>query len=481
VSPRPPVSPSHRPLVPPLLPVFLAESMWIYLALRILLAVSNPEMAFTPAVVLAPYGLSALTTLLITRSSAPIAPLRAALFTTLDLFVGLACLLSLVWWELYPEWAPLDPGWLALAVNAARGGGTVSPAVWLVAFGVLLWWRGSHLVQEENDFPSLVARFFWGTTALLVLAAMGATTPLGPALASWLLAGYLLFGMAAVAASRLQSTQEGRAGGVDFGWQWWAWILTLAVLMAGFILSFLLLPRLGELARWLRDWLANVLLPALLEALAWIAHLLGLDQPPKPVPAPPAGGGVPGGEPTPLLTLPERIRDVIRRLFDLTWITLILYAFYAWVRRWRWGRRRAEGAADRRERLPWAFKLDLRRILTRLLGALLARWPYLSRWIVESYPGVEQSRTVRHLYRKLLAWGRERGQGRAPWVTPREYQRLLAARWPDLEAPFDTLTESYLRVRYGGIAPSEQELSAATAGWQRVHEWVDSRRTKDVE
>lgn len=515
------VPPSLVPGAWSLVPIYLAESAWIYLVLRSLVAMSDPSLQLSAVAVMAPYGVATAVALLmgiwtqdqragrdaglntpspriagprtpssqdrgaatpITHGSPPNTPARAIVFTALNLLAATASLLAVIWWELYRGEALLDGSWLVRALEEARGStDSLPPAVWLVAVGLFLWWRGSHLAQEEDGFPSLVGRFFWGTAALLALTGMGGTSPLDTGLVSLLMAGYLFFGIAAVAMARLEAAQEGRAGSVDFGSQRWVWALALAVLVAGFGLSLLLLSPLGELASRLREWLFDGLLPALLEALGWIAHLLGLDQPPKPVPAlPPEGAGLPAREAGPLLGLPDQVRELFRRLFDLIWITLILYALYSWIRRWSHGRSLRAGSGVRGERIPWGFKLDLQRILLAILLRLLSRWPALSRWIPRVVTEEDQTREVRHLYRKLLAWGREQGRTRETWATPREYQEMLSDLRPELQPHFRTLTESYLRVRYGGPPLNRQELEAASLGWRCISGRVDSRCGKDV-
>lgn len=469
--------------------VWLSESAWLYLALRALVAASAFDTVFSPAAVLAPYGVAILTTLLLglwplhAASHPPTsgASRRARYLShaitvaatlaliALHLSAGFTCLLGVAWWELYRAENPLDPSWIGVALRDARGaGGTVPPLAWLVALSIFLWWRGTSLAREESDFPGLLSRFVWGTLMLVGFLIVWGTLLPDSSLVTVLVGSYLLFGLSGVGSARLEMAQQERLGDVDAGWRWGGSFMALLLLSAGFCLALLLLPQLGELARLLREFLANVLLPFLVDVLRWIVNLLGLDQPQEALPADPQLPARPPAQREQWLDFPDWFREAGRRVFDLSWISIILYGIYNWVRHWRWERRQGGDRHATRERIPWRLRLSLRAILLWLLSPLLARWPRLSRRIEHLLARGRGDRSVRELYRRLLAWGASRGHGRKPSATPNEYLGILCAAWPPLEGDFRTLTESYLRVRYGGLAVGEDELEAAARGWQRI-------------
>ncbi len=486
-----------------LLFTWLAESAWVYLVC-LLAAATGPWTAFTPAAVLFPCGMAVVATLLLQRwvqagkspagagygyparagraagpyTGTPVPSTqhsaldtrRAVAITALHLLAGLLSLLITAWWELYRQEPLLDPGWIRAAVaDVQKPQDNGLPALsWLMALGLFLWWRGTRLAREEGDFPPLASRFLWATALLLGIAALGGQL-LEAAPVGWWLAGYLLFGLAALSIARLEATRRERQGSVNTGWQWRGPAIALLLLATGFGTAFLLFPALMEVARGLQQLLVNLILPAALEILKWVAHLLGLDKPPQPLPAAPGPNvTLPPGEGQPPLSLPDWLRTAARRLFDLSWIALLLYSLYLWVRRWRLGgRRRAAGGAIR-EKMPWEWKLGPRAILLRLLQRLLTRWPWLSRRVGWLAGPEERAGTVREVYRKLLKWGEGRGRPRASWVTPREYCATLSTAWPALETDFRTITESYLRTRYGGLPTEKEEMAATLTGWQSV-------------
>ena len=492
-SPVLPASPSWLPCPMPLsllTAILLAESAWFYLVLASLVAVSNPGIVITPASVLLPYGAATATTIFLgcfvqarplsTRHPA-LGTLMAIAFLAIQLLEGLACILLVLWWELYRGEMLLDPSWLGLAMDDARSSTyTLPPMVWLVALGIFLWWRGSQLSREEGNFPALLARFFWGTIILLVLETFSGSEPLGPSV-PWLLAVYLLFSLAALAIARMETARAGREGSVDPTWQLRGSALGLLLLAVGFGIALLLLPQLGELAAWARDSIITPLWWLLLDILNWIAHLLGLDKPPAPLPPEP-GQGI--GQATrgqePLLSPPEWLREAGRRLFALSWAAIILYALYVWIKSWFWDRLTRPTDSPSRERIPWRFWFHPKGILRWLLWRLTRYWPYLSRWIRLTDNPEERAWTVRQLYERLLAWGASHGSTRERWSTPREYLELLASRWPALTGDFAALTESYIRARYGNVAIDEGELEAARAGWLRIARTGDSRKAGDT-
>ena len=461
-----------------LLPVYLAESAWSYLVLLIILATASPEARVGPTAVLVPFGAALLANLLAGCSrTCPLARSRmanrmpslvAALLLTLwNLLLGAACIVGVLWWELYAQLPLSDPGWLDLAIRQARGAeGALPLGVWLLGFGLLAWWRGTRLAWDGSGTASPMPRFLWATAILLVLAGLAAPLPLDRREISWTVAAYLLFSLVSVAASRLEQAARGRLGGVDGGWQWRSSALALLLVGLGFAVL-LLLPWLSELADSLRHWLFDVLLPLAVYGLKWLIHLLGLDQAPQ-APLLEGGAGGPGVRaPEQSFSLPEGVRQAGRLLFNLSWIALLLYALFLQIRRWRSERRQGLGPTSVRESIPWSIKRLFREILAAVLRALVARWPSLSGWL-RVLPPEERALTVRELYRGLLAWAARRGCDRKPWTTPAEYEAQLSARWPALSEELMSLTGCYVRSRYGGLDLEEKEVAVAVEGWRRI-------------
>ncbi len=459
--------------------VWLSECAWIYLVVRAVTGITNPGLEFTP-VVLAPYGAALVVALLLSPLYSPEGTTSKGrrrgfgfammLVATLANLVGAAASIAAVaWWELYRGRPLLDPSWLSsIPDDAIRAATTLPPILWLMLLGVILWWRGARLARGEVAFQGLVSRFAWGTVALLILAVAGWLSALETPASTLAVGVYLLAGMAAMAAARLEAAQAERAGIVDRGWRGSSTAVALLLVIAGIGIAVALGPQLEEFAGWVRDWYFGVLLPLLLEILRWIIHLLGLDAPPKPMATPPPGPGTSGPGTDNLFTLPDSIRGALRVVFNLSWMVIILLAVYRWVESWTWGRQRRPKSGYRRERLPWSPLRALRGLLLWLLEMLMRWIPALSAWARHLVVSTERASTVREVYGRLLDWGARRGQERVPWATPREYLATLTSRWPGLEDEFRSITESYLHARYGAVILPDTELERVMAAWASI-------------
>ena len=474
----------------------LAESVWGYMLLGYLVMRVTPSATLDPLFVLVPYGLAILTTLLITviwgaagsyserllaghgegparlvsRLSWLIMPAAAVAIAILYLVLYTGTMLGISWWEMYRSWAIVGSSWLSSFLEDANGATERAQTLgWLWGLGLVVWFRGTYVARGPVDFSSTVSRFLSGLVILVAFVLWAGIDSVGQLGISSLLGAYLLFGLAAVATTRLETALERRAGAMDVNWRWRSLLLSSLLVAVGFGLVFLVLPVLTDVAIVIRDWLVNVALPALGAVLGWIIHLLGLDQPPEAASPPPDGGveQAPRMAENPL-SPPEWLAAAARLFFNLSWISMILYAIYlAFSYRFRRKVGRSAGTAHR-ERMPWNLRAWLLGLLLGLLGLLASRWPSLSRWIARLASGEQAGLTVRNLYRKLLAWGASRGSARETWTTPTEYEALLSARWPGLAEEFRVVTASYVRARYGGIVTPQEELEAVLDGWLRI-------------
>ena len=467
---------------------WLWESAWFYIVLCAVLAAASPGVVFEPGATLVPYGIGMLVTLLLGGLWGALGPdpsqnpdlrsqnpesrvartLMAIAVVMLELEACAVCLLGLTWWELYRSLPLLDRGWLELAQSDIRSSSAGFPGLaWLVASGVLLWWRGSSVSRQSGDFQGLVYRFIGGTVVLLMLSIFSADLPQSTSLSMPILAGYLLFGLMAMSDARLEAAGRERQGAVDRRWRRRSSAIALLLLAAGFGLAFLLLPALDRVVLDLANLVSNVLWPALMELLKLIAHLLGLDRPPEPIPTDPAGGpALSAGDRETLFSLSDELRALFRQLFNLSWVFIIVYSVFLWVRDWARRSRRPSTSGATREKIPWRWSPGA--ILSALLRGLLARWPNLSRWIGRAITAEDRAWTIRELYRRLQRWGAARGRRREPWATPWEYQSALSAEWPELKDAFQAITDGFLQARYGESEVKGEELDTATQEWQRI-------------
>jgi hypothetical protein len=76
--------------------------------------------------------------------------------------------------------------------------------------------------------------------------------------------------------------------------------------------------------------------------------------------------------------------------------------------------------------------------------------------------------TVRHLYHAMCIEAAERGFPRAPSETPFEYLATLDEAWPVAGGEVRLITGAYVRVRYGEVPESAEELEEIRGAWRRL-------------
>jgi hypothetical protein len=76
--------------------------------------------------------------------------------------------------------------------------------------------------------------------------------------------------------------------------------------------------------------------------------------------------------------------------------------------------------------------------------------------------------SIRRIYEDMCFSAAEAGYPRSPAETPYEYLKILASLWPDNQSEAALITEAYIRVRYGEIPETEEELRAIKTAWQAL-------------
>lgn len=78
-------------------------------------------------------------------------------------------------------------------------------------------------------------------------------------------------------------------------------------------------------------------------------------------------------------------------------------------------------------------------------------------WYLTSTPNKDS----RRLFAALLRWGRAGGVPGDATVTPREYARILARRYPGVARDANEIVDIYEQDRYGGRPPEPSRLERA--------------------
>lgn len=351
----------------------------------------------------------------------------------------------------------------------------------LLAAILWLWWRGMNLAREVVDPDFAWSRVRFGLV-MLVLYLLGVRPLLRDPGGIGLLVLFLFAGLLAMALSRISFLtfyQSGR--GSPFG-QGWLGAVVLAVgvvvvlaavtgaLLSGqvsFLLDFLR-EALGVVAAviigilsipWLiLGWLITPFVPQfastmdeLLSEMAERQQYSALENqmPEQMYPPPEAPAWLP-------------------YLLPMLFWTLVLVLAIVLLR--RVGLRFSRPVTERvvsESLLDGESLLDVlgRRMRERAVEA----WSTLGRSRHTRAPEQVAER-VRQIYRELMDLTDELGRGRAATQTPLEYLPVLTAVFPEHAEEVAFITSAYVKVRYGELPESQEEVQRLEAAWQKVLE-----------
>ena len=376
--------------------------------------------------------------------------------------------------DLYPEIPLWNPAWAGRFVAAIV---RLAPAeLTALLAGLYLWWRGIVLTQglglqgTSFRFRLGIIAFVW----LLLISAMVTRLDIIP-----LVFAYFALGLLAMALARLEEVSQTREGLPSL-----AWLLTLVgattlVLLIGLGITRLFSVEAVRSVLALLDPLIVVvdrllyhligLIARLLEPLLiWLIDLFRefwaeMEQAPET--------GIVTPQP-----LEEMFKDVEPAqwpawLSDLVvilrWgVVGLLAAGALWIvarsfRRWRG---LAESTAPASRESVWsgeAFRQDLVALLRdgwqrlRGMASLRGRPSY-------------STASIRGIYASLLRLGAAMGYPRPAGTTPYEYVSTLRQALPGREGEVSAITEAYVRVRYGEVPTTEEDLRRVRGWWERV-------------
>lgn len=84
--------------------------------------------------------------------------------------------------------------------------------------------------------------------------------------------------------------------------------------------------------------------------------------------------------------------------------------------------------------------------------------------------------SVRRIYRQMCAAAAAAGYPRSGSETPYEYLSSLSRIWPELTADTRLITEAFIRVRYGEVPETDEELETLRSAWRRLETQESIRR-----
>ena len=76
---------------------------------------------------------------------------------------------------------------------------------------------------------------------------------------------------------------------------------------------------------------------------------------------------------------------------------------------------------------------------------------------------------IRRIYARLMELSSRLGETRPPAYTPLEFLPILERLLPEGADEMGVITDAYLRVRYGELPETNQEISQVEGAWERVN------------
>jgi len=376
--------------------------------------------------------------------------------------------------DLFPKYAFLDFQWVSelLRLGNILAGELITPGIMALIATLYLWWRGINLGRESLG-PYFVSHLF-----RLGMVALTGAVVLGMILLPFDMAPfvllYFLSALLAMALARVEKAQEQRESPSPFHIYWLAVpgsaILTL--LLLGTVASYLLsLKTVGPLRFWVGKILP-LLLYYLLLPFAFLAQIISnlfsrlslqFAQLTPPL----------SEEPSTTVANPflEQITSFAINFMNIfvVVVPIILFLVVIWftarsLRRWQEMPRSGSREVRKSILSPAFLAQDLASFLQgaweRLTGdeGLLGLKDRLRPWR-------EELSSIRGIYATMLRFAANLGFPRRPGETPYEYLLTLSQNWPESQKQLSYMTESYIRVRYGGVSPSPEELERMKQAW----------------
>lgn len=397
--------------------------------------------------------------------------------------IGLALALTLLIslrTMLYETSSLFDLSWLVELVRHFSGGNPFwGRDLSLFFLIVVIWWRGISLTSRGVSVQEAGLRLRVGGLIMVpVIATLGLLPVSAPATPFVLL--FFLTGLMAVALARAEEIALDRTN-LSYPMQprWVAaiFLTSLAIVLVAGLVGVALSGRgLPEIVRWLSPlWDALLFMGVvvvttvayftliLLRPLQWLASLLfrllgdvGIEAAPEPEELPGEFGN------TNVDQLFQLLSDSNREL--LLWINRLAIVFIVagallllYLALSRYFRQREMALASQESGAAAAPERGAKAGLGERLLQRLGLW---RRWRTVA--------TLRRLYRQMCEAAAARGFPRPPSQTPYEYLETLKEVWPEGRQETRLITDAYVRVRYGELPESEEELDALRQAWQRL-------------
>lgn len=376
----------------------------------------------------------------------------------------------------------VDMSWVGQFLNNLGEGGNLlwSRDLTIFAFTVFMWWRGIRLAGRRHEINRAGLRLRLGGLILAPLLIWAASIFLDINVVPFVMLFFVssLTSIALVRAEQIEADRTGYAS--TLGVSWFVAVFGAALLVAilgGLVAAFVsgeslfsvlsifsplwsalqfggtvVLVTLFDLLSPLLDLFA-LFITALADFMAWLLSLVsnGMQQalPQAPVEGPLA--------PTPDAPLAgDESSSSARVLAAAALLAVIILAGWAVARVYQQANF-ATRNSTRSTRLGMVGEEEPS-FAERLLGRLGLR----RNW--------RAAASVRRIYEAMCNSAAAAGYPRLETETPYEFLTTLAMVWPDQTTQSRLITEAFIRVRYGEIPESDEELEAIRMAWQILQE-----------
>ncbi len=406
----------------------------------------------------------------------------------LVMVVGLLLAILLSWrLLLYAPTSLLDMGWIGQFVNNLGEGGNLlwSRDLTVFVLTVFMWWRGIQLAGRRHEINRAGLRLRLGGLILAPLLIWAASTFLDVNVVPFVMLFFVasLTSIALVRAEQIEADRTGYAS--TLGVSWFAAVFGAALLVAvvgGLIAAFVsgeslfsflsvfsplwsalqfggavILFTLFDLLSPLLDLFA-LFITALADFMAWLLSLVstGLQQ---ALPQAPVEGPLAPNPDTPLAE--GGSSSTARVLVGAALLAVVILAGWGLARVYQqanFGTR----SSSRSTRSGFAGD-DEPSLAERLLG----RFGLRRNW--------RAAASVRRIYEAMCASAAGAGYPRLETETPYEFLTTLSTVWPNQTAESRLITEAFIRVRYGEVPETDEELDVIRSAWQRLQETPPTR------
>lgn len=392
------------------------------------------------------------------------------------IILGMLALTSLiaVRFLLYADAALNDFRWLRETILAlADLFAGVRGEILLIAANYILWWRVASYTDRSLTFMSIGLSFRLGMLMVIVGSALLSYWSEWNGAALLYMVLFFAFGLAAVALARIDQKAIGAANssGALLPWDRFAqlWVAIIGILAAALASATLYTPPIlrtvlgwfapvGRLAGWLLaqvTFLIFLLLTPFLEWLALRIQSMIADSPPVE-----QAENLPPPQPLPLVQVIEQftlLRYCIGAGILFIALALILIFFVRIAQRER-STDKEETSATEGALQPGGFNFGLDRL--KEWFALLARYGLGNQLLAAI--------SVENIYANLVRLARSKGYPRRPAQGPDSYLPTLKQAFPGHDAELSAITAAYLRVRYGELPISAEELEELRAAYAAI-------------